>query len=118
MPIRIESGGEETPPVKPGTNAHELLLVLLEHPEMGFSPKELAELTEVPHSSVHKTLSRLEQKGLVRKLDSYWAVTEDIAASEIANVVSLQQIEAAYRDDAYGEDDEWVDETPDLGENA
>ena len=118
MPIRIDSGGESTPPIKPGTNAHELLTVLLDHPDMGFSPKELTELTDVPHSSVHKTLSRLQEKGLVRKVDSYWAVAEDVAASEIANVVSLQQIEAEYGDDAYGDDDEWADDAPDLGENA
>jgi DNA-binding transcriptional ArsR family regulator len=118
MPIRLDSGGEDAPPVKPGTNAHELLTVLLDHPDMGFSPKELTELTDVPHSSVHKTLSRLQEKGLVRKVDSYWAVTEDVAASEIANLVSLQQIEAEYGDDAYGDDDEWADDAPDLGENA
>ncbi|MFB6103646.1 MAG: MarR family transcriptional regulator [Halobacteriaceae archaeon] len=118
MPIRIDSGGEETPLIKPGTNAHELLTVLLDHPDMGFSPKELADLTDVPHSSVHKTLSRLQEKGLVRKIDSYWAVTDDVAASRIANFVSLQQIETEYGDDAYGGEDEWTDDVPDLGENA
>lgn len=115
MPIRIDSSG--TPPIKPDTNAHALLAVLLDHPEMGFSPKELTELTDVPHASVHKTLSRLQEKGIVRNVDSYWAIREDVAASEIANVVSLQQIESAYGDDAYGDDD-WTDDAPDLGENA
>jgi DNA-binding transcriptional ArsR family regulator len=118
MPIRIDPSGENTPPVKPGTNAHELLTVLLDHPDMGFSPKELTDLTDVPHSSVHKTLSRLQEKGLVRKIDSYWAVDEGVAASEIANVVSLQQIESEYGEDAYGDDDEWADNVSDLGENA
>jgi predicted transcriptional regulator len=116
MPIRIDSSKRS--PIKPDTNAHKLLTVLLDHPDMGFSPKELAELTDVHHSSVHKTLSRLQEKGLVRNVDSYWAVTEDVATSEIANVVSLQQIEAEYGDDAYGEADEWADEASDLGENA
>jgi hypothetical protein len=117
MPVRLDSN-DETPPVKPGTNAHELLSVLLEHPEMGFSPKELAEVTDVPHASVHKTLTRLRERGLVRKVDSYWAVAEDVASSRLANVVSLQQVEAAYGDDAYGEGDDWADEVPDLGANA
>lgn len=117
MPIRIDSSGEDTSPIKPDTNAHELLSVLFDHPEMGFSPKELAELTDVPHASVHKTLSRLQEKGLVRNVDSHWTITEDVAASEIANVVSLQQIESEYGDDAYGDDD-WTEEAPDLGENA
>jgi predicted transcriptional regulator len=115
MPIRIDSSG--TPPIKPDTNAHELLSVLLNHPNMGFSPKELAELTDVAHVSVHKTLSRLQEKGLVRNIDSHWAISEDIAASEIANVVSLQQIESTYSDDAYADDD-WIEDAPDLGENA
>jgi len=117
MPIKLDSN-TESPLVTPGTNAHELLVVLLEHPEMGFTPKELAELTEVPHSSVHKTLARLREKGLVRTVDSYWAVAEDVAASQVANVVSLQEIEAEYGDDAYGDDDDWAETVPDLGENA
>jgi hypothetical protein len=33
-------------------------------------------------------------------------------------VVSLQTIEAEYGDDAYGTDDEWTENVPDLGENA
>ena len=37
-------------------------------------------------------------------------------ASHVANLVSLEAIEAEYGDDAYGDDD-WVDEAPDLGEN-
>ncbi|WP_181684698.1 MarR family transcriptional regulator [Halorhabdus salina] len=119
MPIQLHPDDETagSPPVKPGTNAHELLVVLLEHQDMGFSPKELAELTDVAHSSVHKTLSRMEDRGLVRKVDSYWAVADDIAASEVASVVSLQSIQDAYGDDAYG-DDEWVESASDLGENA
>ena len=117
MPIKLDSNNE-APLVTPGTNAHELLVVLLEHPEMGFTPKELAEMTDVPHSSVHKTLARLREKGLVRTVDSYWAAAEDVAASRIANVVSLQEIEAEYGDDAYGNDDDWAQTVPDLGENA
>ncbi|HKL28747.1 MAG TPA: helix-turn-helix domain-containing protein [Natrialbaceae archaeon] len=119
MPIKLDSDdGDEVPPVRPGTNAHELLSVLLDHPDMGFTPRELADLTDVPHSSVHKTLSRLREKGLVRQVDSYWAVTDDIAASRVANLVSLRSIEAQYGDDAYGEDDDWAETVPDLGENA
>lgn len=117
MPIELDSN-DEVPPVTPGTNAHELLTVLLDHPDMGFTPKELAELTDVPHSSVSKTLARLREKGLVRKVDSYWAVAEDVAASRIANLVSLQQIEVGYGDDAYGKDDDWAESVQDLEENA
>ena len=119
MPIQLDPDGEDggPPPVNPGTNAHELLSVLLEYPDMGFRPKELAELTTVSHSSVHKTLSRMQDRGLVRKVDSYWAVSDDVAASEVASAVSLQQIQETYGDDAYG-DDEWVESVPGLGDNA
>lgn len=118
MPIRLDTNNESpSPPVTPGSNGHELLVVLLEHPTMGFSPRELAELTDVPHSSIHKTLARLEDKGLVRNIESYWTVTDDIAASGVANLVSLQEIDAEYGDDAYGDDTDWSD-VPDLGENA
>ncbi|MFB6163183.1 MAG: MarR family transcriptional regulator [Halococcoides sp.] len=115
MPIRIDDAAD-APPVTPDTNAEALLAVLLDHPEMGFAPKELAELTDVPHASVHKTLSRLRDRGLVRKVDSYWAVADDVAASRMANVVSLATVAEEYGDDAY--DDEWADDAPDLGENA
>ncbi len=118
MPIKIDSHTDFLQ-ITPGTNAQELLAVLLEHPEMGFTPKELAELTDVSHSSVHKTLARLREKGLLRKFDSYWAVAEDVAASQLATVVSLKEIEAEYGDDAYGnDDDDWTQTVPDLGENA
>jgi len=116
MPIRLDSS-DGIPDVKPGTNGHELLAVLLEHPDMGFSPKELAEMTDVPHSSIHKTLARLREKGLVRKVDSYWALADDVAGSRIGNLVSLQEIEATYGEDKYGAD-EWAENARDLGENA
>jgi DNA-binding transcriptional ArsR family regulator len=119
MPIHLDpNDGDETPPVEPGTNAHKLLEVLLDHPDMGFAPRELAELTDVPHASIHKTLSRLADKGLVRKVDSYWAIADDVGASRVGNLVSLAAIEAEYGDDVYGEDDGWEEGLPDLGENA
>lgn len=119
MPIRLDPNGEtDAPPVDPGTNAHQLLEILLDHPGMGFAPRELVQLSDVPQSSVHKTLSRLEDRGLVRNVDSYWAVADDVAASRVANVVSLAAIQDAYGDDAYGDDDSWAEDVPDLGENG
>lgn len=119
MPIQLDPDGDDRPPLaEPGSNAHRLLEVLLDHPDMGFSPRELADLTDVPHNSVHKTLSRLHDRNLVRKVDSYWAVADDVAASRLGNFVSLAAIEETYGDDAYGEDDGWADDAPNLGENA
>lgn len=119
MPIEIEAL-ENGPslPVTPGTNAHEILSVLVENADLAFSPAELAELTSVPRGSVSKTLSRLEEKGLVRSIDGYWAAADDLAASHLAGYVSLAAIEARYGDDRYGREDDWAEDVPDLGENA
>lgn len=120
MPIRIDGLDEDEPsiPVKPGTNGHELLAVLVEHPDMAFAASELAELTEVPASSVNKTLSRLEGDGLVRRIDGYWAADDDLAATAVASLVSLSAIEERYGDDRYGRTEGWAEDLPDLGENA
>jgi hypothetical protein len=50
-------------------------------------------------------------------IHSNWAVADDVAASAVASIVSLQSIQETYSDDAYG-DDEWVESVPDLGENG
>lgn len=119
MPIKLDEGGDDSPRVEPGTNAHEVLEALLDHPDMAFAPRELVDLTEVRASSIHKTLSRLRERGLVRKVHgSYWAVEDDVAASSVANLVSLSAIQEEYGEDAYAENDDWAREQPDLGENA
>ncbi|MUV90685.1 MarR family transcriptional regulator [Halapricum sp. CBA1109] len=118
MPIHLDSDNDTSPAVTPGTNEHELFDALAAHPDLGFTPKELSELTAVPHNSIYKTLSRLREKGLVRNVDGYWAVADDVAGSRAANVVSLASIKDQYGDDAYGDDDEWAQSATDLGENA
>lgn len=119
MPVRIddlESG--RGLPVSPGTNAHDLLAVLVDHPDLAFSAAELAELTPVPRGSVSKTLSRLEDDGLVRRIDGYWAATDEVTADRIAGLVSLETIADRYGDDHYGRGDARTEDLPDLGENA
>ena len=119
MPIRIEALEEgRTLPVGPGTNAHELLAVLVDNPDLAFSASELAELTEVPPGSVSKTLSRLANDELVRRIDGYWAATDDVAAERVASLVSLEAVADRHGDDRYGRNDEWAEDLPDLGENA
>lgn len=94
MPIRLDAlQDDESIPVKPDTNAHELLTVLARHPDLGFTAAELAEVTAVPDGSVGKTLSRLEADGLVRNLDGYWAVAEELDVSSVADLVSLAELE-------------------------
>lgn len=95
MPIRLDAieEGDGAFPVKPDSNAHELLTVLAEHPDLGFTASELAELTDVSEGSVGKTLSRLEGDGLARNLGGYWALAEEFEASSVANLVSLAELE-------------------------
>ena len=119
MPVRtddLEAG--RSLPVSPGTNAHELLAVLVDHSDLAFSAGELAELTTVPEGSVSKTLSRLADRDLVRRIDGYWAATDEVTAERVASLASLEAIADRYGDDRYGRDDEWAEELPDLGENG
>lgn len=119
MPVRIDSledGGGL--PVRPGSNGHEILAVLVDNPDLAFSASELAELTDVPSGSVSKTLERLVDDDLVRRIDGYWAAADDVTAAQVGSLVSLEAVEARYGDDYYGQSDEWADDLPDLGENA
>lgn len=119
MPVRIDTLQEgDSLPVKPGTNAHEILSVLVANSDLAFSASELAEITDVPSGSVSKTLTRLEDRDLVRRIDGYWAAAEDVTATQVASLVSLEAIQERYGDDYYGRNDGWDEDLPDLGENA
>lgn len=98
-----------------GTNAREILTVLLQHPGVGFTPAELHEQTGIPRGSTGPTLSRLEDAGLVRHKGDYWAAAEDdrLAAASAA-VLGLQAIEERYSDDWYANNPDWAADLPDI----
>lgn len=100
-----------------GTNARALLSFLLKHPDVGFTPAELHEETEVARGSVSPTLSRLERAGLVRHEGNYWAAAEDdrLAAAS-ASVIGLTAVEEDFRDDWYGQNPGWAEDLPDISE--
>ena len=52
--------------LREGSNAHLILSFLAEHPDQGFTPKEIHEATGVTRGSVGKTLQRLADRQLVR----------------------------------------------------
>jgi hypothetical protein len=79
-----------------GTNAHRILSFLAEHPEPGFTPREIHERTDVPRGSVGTTLSRVERHGLVRHRGESWAV------------------EVTDQDDWYTSTPDWADDLPNL----
>lgn len=86
------------------SNAYEILRFLATHPGQGFTPKEIAEATDVPRGSVGATLARLEERDLVRHKQPYWAIAEDDRLGAYAAM--LHGLEAAA--DRLGEDD-WGD---------
>lgn len=64
-------------PVKPGTNEEAALRFLAAHPDYGWPPKEIANRTDVPESSVTKTAARLYEKGLVNRSLGYYFVAPE-----------------------------------------
>lgn len=119
MPVRFDeyetrSSDFEWMP-RPGSNAHAILSFLLEQPETGFTPSEIATATDVPKGSVGPTLQRLHRRDLVRHKEPYWAIGDDdrVAAYE-ATLHGLRSIHDRYGDDGWGDVDRKayeVDET-------
>ncbi|QAU11506.1 ArsR family transcriptional regulator [Halorubrum sp. BOL3-1] len=100
-----------------GTNARQLLEVLLEHPTVGYTPAELAEATGIPRGSIGPTLQRLETADLVRHKEPYWGAAEDDRlAAATAAFLGVKTAAATHSDDWYAQNDGWADELPDLSD--
>lgn len=88
MPVKFDNYERQSDGVDwtitEGSNAHAILSFLLENPETGFTPSEIAEATDLPNGSVGPTLQRLEDRDLVRHREPYWAAAtgDRIAAYE------------------------------------
>lgn len=99
------------------TNARRLIELLLEHPGVGYTPQELAEATDVSRGSVGPTLQRLEDAGLVRHKEPYWAVAEDDRlATATAAVIGIETAGTTYGDDWYANNEGWEEDLPDLSD--
>lgn len=64
-------------PVKPGTNEEAALRFLAANPDHGWPPKAIADGTEIPESSVTKTVARLHEKELVDRSSGYYFVAPE-----------------------------------------
>jgi DNA-binding transcriptional ArsR family regulator len=121
MPIHLAARDDPdtTVPVKPDTNEARLLRYLVTHADYGFSPRELAEETEMPHGTVTKTLRRLLEKGVVEQTPDgyYYAPPEqlDRLRSHLTSLRSLAMLHEQFGDDWYGQTPGWADDLPDLG---
>lgn len=107
MPVQFDDYERESDEVDwvltQGSNAHTILSFLLDHPETGFTPSEIAEATGIPEGSVGPTLQRLHQRGLVRHKEPYWAIsTDDRVAAYEAMLRSMEAITARG-------DEEWAE---------
>lgn len=107
MPVDFEAyTPEEDDGIRPveGSNAYAILRFLAGRPDKGFTPKEVTEATGLPRGSVGPTLARLEESGLVRHKEPYWAIAEDDRLG--AHAAMLHGLEAA--EDRFGDED-WGD---------
>jgi len=103
MPISIDRFDEEPTDVldlQEGTNPFRILRFLAEHDEQAFTQTEIHEATGIKRGSVGATLSRLEDRGLVRHRGRYWAVAEDDRLASFAAQTNASS--ASTTDDYYG----------------
>lgn len=86
----------------PDTHAYRILSFLGEHPDDGFKPAEIAEATEIKPGSVRGTLKRLEDRGLVRHAEPYWAIgDDDRLAGLTGTMLGLKAVGDRYSDDEF-----------------
>jgi len=110
MPLEFEDYQESTDEefdwtLREGSNAHTILAFLAEHPEQGFTPREIHEATGVTRGSVGKTLQRLKERQLVRHAEPYWAIgDEDRVGTYLGTVSSMDAIAEREGTEEY---DEW-----------
>jgi hypothetical protein len=73
MPISIDEF-ESHDPGGQRTNAERVLRFLARNRDKAYRAVEIAEATGVNENSIHPVLNRLEERGLVRHREPYWAI--------------------------------------------
>jgi hypothetical protein len=116
MPISTDQveeidDGDDGP--KPGTNAHEMLSFLEEHPDQAFTQTEIAEATGVNRGSVGPTLVRLREDGLDHR-GTYWRISDHVRSLDAA-VGHAGDVAASYEETSL-EYDEWQEHAVDPRE--
>jgi DNA-binding transcriptional ArsR family regulator len=115
MPVEFDKyresshGGDFDWTLREGSNAHTILSFLADHPEQGFTPKEIHEATGVARGSVGKTLQRLDERQLVRHAEPYWAVGDDDRVGTYLGMLS--SLDAVAEREGTEEYDEWREAT-------
>lgn len=75
VPSNEATNGEVAPEIDPDSNAYTLAIIafLTQHPDEGFTPKEIHEQTSIARGSIRNTLRELRDRDLVRYKAPYWA---------------------------------------------
>jgi Mn-dependent DtxR family transcriptional regulator len=105
MPISIDEF-ESHDPEKRETNAERVVRFLAGNRDKAYKAVEIAEATGVDENSIHPVLNRLEERGLVRHREPYWAI-RDVEEVHSAMVFSST---AEFLDDVLGPEsrEEWL----------
>ncbi len=105
MPISIDEF-ESHDPEKRETNAERVVRFLAENRNKAYKAIEIVEATAVDENSIHPVLNRLEERGLVRHREPYWAIG-DVEKVQDAMMFSST---AAFLDDTLGSEsrEEWL----------
>ncbi len=105
MPISIDEF-ESHDPERRETNAERVVRFLAKNRDKAYKAIEIAEATGVDENSIHTVLNRLEDRGLVRHRQPYWAI-RDIEELQDAMVFSST---AEFLDETLGPEsrEEWL----------
>lgn len=105
MPINIdefESRDSDTQK----TNAERVVRFLARNRDKAFKATEIATATNVNENSIHPVLNRLEERGLVRHKEPYWAIGD----LEVVRDARLFSSTAEFLDETFGAEsrEEWL----------
>ena len=105
MPISIDEF-ESHDPDKRETNAERVVRFLAENRDKAYTATEIAGATGVDEHSIHRVLNRLEERGLVRQREPYWAIGD---VEGVHNAMVFRST-AAFLDDVLGPESrtEWL----------
>ncbi|RBI58649.1 MarR family transcriptional regulator [halophilic archaeon] len=115
MPVDFDSYQPSNLP-KEDTNGRRILEFLADNADLGYRAGELAEELALPRGSVGTTLTRLENRGLVRHKGDYWAINPDAYDAHTASLIGLETVAMEFEGDYYDQNPDWDADLPDLEE--
>lgn len=103
MPVQFDEYEPTDATIETGSNAGQILQFLAKSPEKGFRPVEIHEALGLARGSVGPTLKRLQDRGLVRHKEPYWAIA--VEPEEVTNLLHVsnahEMLEARYGEEDF-----------------